>query len=59
MRVIVKTCLSVKTTRSEQSWIQSVWSVGSHQNLDVASGVKAIQLVYYLKHGSLDFIVTP
>ncbi len=50
--------LPVQTSRSHQGWVQGVWSVGGHQDFDVASGVKAVQLVDELQHSSLDLIVS-
>lgn len=36
----------------------SLSPVGRHENLDVATGIKSIQLVDQLQHGTLDFIRT-
>lgn len=50
--------LPVQTSGSHQGWVQCVWSVGGHQNFDVATRVKAVQLVDELQHGPLDLVVS-
>jgi len=50
--------LSVETAGSGQGWVQGVGSIGSHEHLDIASGIETIKLVDDFKHGSLDFTVT-
>ena len=47
--------LSVNTTRTEQSIVKNVDSIGCHNNLDVLSGFETIKLVEELKHGTLYF----
>merc|ERR1719410_1689701 len=51
--------LTIHTPWTHQSWIQSIWSVGRHQHLDITSWIKPIQLRDDLKHRTLDFIVRP
>jgi hypothetical protein len=50
--------LSVDTTRSDQSWVKTLDPVGCHDNLNIATSVKAIQLVEKLKHSPLNFFFT-
>lgn len=50
--------LSVQTTGSHESRVQSVRSVGGHQDLDVSSGVKSVQLVDELQHGPLNLVIS-
>lgn len=50
--------LSVDTTRSQQSRIENVNTVGSHDDLDGLGGLESIQLVEQLKHSPLHFRVT-
>mmetsp|Transcript_3643 Transcript_3643/g.8113 ORF Transcript_3643/g.8113 Transcript_3643/m.8113 type:complete len:332 (+) Transcript_3643:111-1106(+) len=49
--------LAVQSTGSQEGRIQRVWTIGGHENLDIASSVKTIQFGNNLQHGSLDFIV--
>jgi len=49
--------LAVKSAGTHQSRVQSVWSIGCHQHLDIATRLEAIELVDELKHCTLDFIV--
>lgn len=49
--------LPVQASRPHQGRIQSIWSVCGHQDFDVSSGVKAVQLVDELQHGPLDLVV--
>ena len=46
---------AIKTTGTSESRVQSVWTVGGHENLDISTGVKTIKLVDDLKHGTLYF----
>mmetsp|Transcript_24326 Transcript_24326/g.41316 ORF Transcript_24326/g.41316 Transcript_24326/m.41316 type:complete len:244 (+) Transcript_24326:463-1194(+) len=48
---------SIQSSWTQQRWIQSVRSVGSHENLDITTRVKSIQLSHNLKHRSLNFVV--
>lgn len=50
--------LPVQTAGSHQGRIQCVWSIGGHQNFDVATRVETIQLVDELQHSPLDLIVS-
>lgn len=50
--------LPVQTTRSHEGRVQGVRSVGGHQHFDVATWVKAIQLVDELQHCSLNLVVS-
>ena len=51
--------LPVQTPRSHEGGVQGVRAVRGHQNLDVSTRVKPIQLVDQLQHGPLDLIVSP
>lgn len=37
--------LSIQPAWPKQRWVQCVRSVGGHQDLDVAAGIKSIQLI--------------
>ena len=50
--------LSVDSSRSHQSWIQGIWSVGSHKHLNVPSWLETVHLVDNLKHSPLHFVVS-
>jgi hypothetical protein len=50
--------LSVDTTRTDQSRVESVDLVGSHDDLDVTAVVEAVQLVEQLQHSSLNFALS-
>lgn len=41
-------------TWSDEGRIQGLDPIGGHDDLDVSSGVKSVQLVEELQHGSLD-----
>ena len=46
--------LAVNPSWSQESRVQDVDSVRGHDNLDVLRGLKSVQLVEQLQHGSLD-----
>ena len=46
--------LPIESTRTSKCRIKRVRSIRSHEHFDVTSGVETIQLVYDLKHCSLD-----
>ena len=50
--------LPIDSTRSGESRIKGVRSIGSHEYLDVTPVVETIKLVDNLEHGTLDFRVT-
>jgi hypothetical protein len=50
--------LTIETTRSEKSRVEGIGSIGCHENLDVSSRVKTVELVDELKHRSLNLVVT-
>mmetsp|Transcript_36531 Transcript_36531/g.77740 ORF Transcript_36531/g.77740 Transcript_36531/m.77740 type:complete len:357 (-) Transcript_36531:70-1140(-) len=49
--------LAVKTTRTQEGWVERVGSVRGHQNLDVSSSLETIQLIHNLQHRSLDLAI--
>jgi len=50
--------LPVYSPRSQQSRVQDIYAVGGHEHLDLVGGLKAVELVEQLEHGSLDLAVT-
>lgn len=50
--------LPVKPAGSQKGRVKGIRPVGSHEDLDVAARVKAVQLVHNLQHGPLHLIVT-
>ena len=49
--------LSVQTPRSHEGRVQGVRAVGGHQNFDVSTRVKPVQLIDQFQHGPLDLVV--
>jgi hypothetical protein len=49
---------AIDTTRSDQSGVERLDLVCGHDDLDVATSVKAIKLVEAFQHGSLDLAFT-
>lgn len=54
----VTTHIVITFTWPDQSRVQGLDPVGGHDDLNVASGVKTIQLVKKLQHGPLNFSLT-
>jgi hypothetical protein len=50
---------SIYPTGTQKGGIQSIRSIGSHQDLDVPSGIEPVQLIDELQHRPLHFIITP
>lgn len=50
--------LSVDTTRSDQGRVERLNLVRSHDDLDVTTVVKTIELIEELQHGSLNLALT-
>ena len=50
--------LSINTTRTDQSRVESVDLVGGHDDLDVTAVVETVQLVEQLQHSSLNFALS-
>ena len=50
--------LAIDATRSEQSRVENVDTVGGHDDLDVLLGLEAVELVEQLQHSALYFTVT-
>jgi hypothetical protein len=50
--------LPVQTTRTEESGIEDVDTVGGCKHLDAVVGSETVKLVQKLQHGALDFTVT-
>ena len=51
--------LAIQTARAHERWIQRIWSVRCHQNFDIPTGIKTIQLVHDLKHRTRHLVVVP
>mmetsp|Transcript_23861 Transcript_23861/g.51446 ORF Transcript_23861/g.51446 Transcript_23861/m.51446 type:complete len:260 (-) Transcript_23861:692-1471(-) len=49
--------LAVQAAGTQQSGVERIRPVGRHQDLDVASGLEAVELVDDLKHGALHLII--
>ena len=50
--------LPVDTTWSNKSGIEGLNLVGGHNDLNISPGVKTVELVQKLQHGTLDFTFT-
>ena len=50
---------SVDPARSNQSRVQRLDLICSHDHFDISPCVKSIQLIEKLQHGSLDFAFAP
>lgn len=50
--------LTVKSSGTEKGGVESVRTIGGHDDLDVSTGVESIKLVDELQHGSLNLVVT-
>ena len=48
---------SIETPWTDKSWIEGVWSVSCHEDLNVATRIKTIQLVDQLQHSALYFVI--
>lgn len=50
--------LSINSTRSDQSGIESLNAICRHDDFDVATRVETVELIEQLQHGSLDLSLT-
>ena len=49
----------INSTRPQQSGIKNINSIGTHDNFNIFTTFKAIQLIKQFQHSPLDFTVTP
>ena len=50
--------LSIDSAWTHECGVQSIWSIGSHQDLDVSSAFEAVHLIDDFQHRSLNFVVS-
>lgn len=50
--------LPVEPSRPDEGRVKCVGAVGCHENFDVATRIKSIELINELKHRTLDLIVS-
>lgn len=52
---VLKKDLSINTARSNQSRVQGLNLISSHENLDISAVIEAIKLIEEFQHSPLDF----
>jgi hypothetical protein len=49
--------LAVQATRTQQGWIECIWTICRHQYLNIPAGIEPVEFCDNLKHGTLHLIV--